>query len=55
MYFNEKGNTDIDDELKYQQKSNKIIKKKVKNIYPYFIFLGIFLLGILLIFIASKM
>lgn len=55
MYFNEKGNTDIDDELKYRQKSNKIIKKKAKNIYPYFIFLGIFLLGIIMIIIGTRL
>ena len=55
MYFNEKSNTDISEELKYQQSKKKISKKGIKNIYPYFIFLGIFLLGIIMIIIGTRL
>ena len=55
MYFKDKGNTDIDEDLKYTDEgTNKIIVKIRKNI-PYVIFGALFLIGILLIYIGSKM
>lgn len=51
MYFNEKGNTDINDNLKFESGKKFDIKKYI----PYAIFLAIFILGIVLIVIGSKM
>lgn len=48
MYFKDKGNTNIDEELKYSENSSN------KKIWPYLIFGFIFLVGILLIIIGSK-
>ena len=49
MYFKDKGNTDIDEELKYSESG------KGKSIWPYIIFGFIFLVGIVLIYIGSKL
>ena len=51
MYLNDKQNTDIDENLKYKKEININFKK----IFPYLIFLMIFLFGILLIIIGSHL
>lgn len=54
MYFGGRRNTDIDDKLKYKKDSTKVIKKKIKRLYPYLIFLIIFIIGIILMIIGIK-
>ena len=56
MYFNEKGNTDIDDNLRYKSHDKTIVnKKKIRKYVPYIIFALIYILGIILIIIGSKL
>ncbi len=51
MYFKDKGNTDIDEELKYSDNGNG----RNKSIWPYVVFGTLFLVGIILIYIGSKL
>ena len=54
MYFGGRRNTDIDDKLKYKKDLRPVIKKKIKRLYPYAIFLVIFIIGIMLMISGIK-
>ena len=49
MFFNEKSNTDINDNF------DKVKNINIKKIIPYIIFLIIFILGIVLLVIAINL
>lgn len=50
MYFNDKGNTDIDEDLKYD--GDKKARQKARDLLIYMILGIIFLLGIVLIIVG---
>lgn len=51
MFFNEKVNTDINENLKFKNEKKLTFKK----IIPYIIFFIIFIIGIILIIIANNL